>query len=88
MRRRAVALATVAMALNFLWFDLPGHGTAFLAHDLLLRQAFADGHTLFLLGYYHQSAGRFKNNDATTPSTDPDSTPSPDTTPASEPQEA
>ncbi len=42
----------------------------------------------FLLGYYHQSAGRFKNNDATTPSTDPDSTPSPDTTPASESQEA
>lgn len=36
----------------------------------------------FLLGYYHQSAGRFKNNDATTPSTDPD------TTPASESQEA
>ncbi len=50
MRRRAVALATVAMALNFLWFDLPGHGTAFLAHDLLLRHAFADGHTLFLTG--------------------------------------
>lgn len=50
-KRAAVAiLSTVAMALNFMWFDLPGHGTAFLAHDLLLREAVADGHTLFLVG--------------------------------------
>ncbi len=52
MRKTAAVaiLSTVAMALNFMWFDLPGHGAAFLAHDLLLRESVADGHTLFLVG--------------------------------------
>lgn len=44
------------MALNFLWFDLPGHGGSFLARDVMMREGFADGHTCFLIGMLVASA--------------------------------
>ena len=47
---RLAVLSSVAMVINFLWFDLPGHGSAFLERDLAVRAVFADGHTCFLLG--------------------------------------
>lgn len=49
---RVAFVASIAMALNFFWFDLPGHGFAFLERDLLLRVTYVDGHTLFLIGMF------------------------------------
>ena len=43
-------LSSVAMCLNFLWFDMCGHASALIGFDLWLRAGGADGHTLFLLG--------------------------------------
>lgn len=45
-------LTALAMTLNFFWFDLPGHGNAFLEADLALRAAALDGHTCFLIGMF------------------------------------
>ena len=51
-RRVAAALicAAAALALSDVWFDMAGHGTAFIAANHALSAAVADGHTLFLVG--------------------------------------
>ena len=46
------ALAGAAMMLSFVWFDLPGHGSAFADHATQIGFQFADGHTLFLIGMF------------------------------------
>ena len=45
-------LGAMAMTLNFVWFDLPGHGTVFLQHAAEMGLEVADGHTLFLIGMF------------------------------------
>ena len=45
-------LGALAMMLNFVWFDLPGHGTVFLSHASEVGLEVADGHTLFLIGMF------------------------------------
>ena len=46
----AVVLAAAALALSDVWFDMAGHGTAFMAVNQTLSHTVADGHTLFLMG--------------------------------------
>ncbi len=48
--RGVAILGSVAMALNLVWFDLPGHGSAFIQHAAAMGSQIADGHTLFLAG--------------------------------------
>lgn len=46
----AVVLAATALALSDIWFDMAGHGTAFMAVNRSLSDSVSDGHTLFLVG--------------------------------------
>lgn len=52
-------LSAVAMALNFAWFDVPGHGGACIARDMVLHEACIDGHTCFLIGMFVASSLAF-----------------------------
>lgn len=47
---------TCALALGFAWFDMPGHGLAFVGQGAVVASVYMDGHALFLLGMVGVSA--------------------------------